>query len=228
MFAAIGDLLRAQFRFLLFRPILPDLKRHFWPYFVFILLITWVVGIGRYWDHPNAQLWQYAGLGSVVYLFVLSAILYLIVAPLRPSNWRYSTVLIFVGLTSFPALLYAFPIERFVELQLAKSVNAWFLAIVATWRVSLLVKFLLTVAKLDWFSTIVATILPLSAIVTTLAALNLEHVVFDLMAGIRPANASPYDTAYVILVSITVVAFYTFPVAAVGYVGAIIYRRRKL
>lgn len=227
MSAAIGDLLSAQFRFLLFRPILPDLKRHFWSYFVFVLLITWVVGIGRYWDHPNAQLWQYAGLGSVVYIFVLSTILYLIVAPLRPSNWRYSTVLVFVGLTSLPALLYAFPIERFVELRLAKSVNAWFLVIVAMWRVSLLVKFLLTGAKLGWFSTIVATILPLSAIVTTLAVLNLEHVVFDLMAGIRPENASPYDTAYVILVSITVLAFYTFPVAAVCYVGAIIYRRRK-
>jgi hypothetical protein len=53
---------------------------------------------------------------------VLAAILYLVVKPLRPANWTYSSVLIFVGLTALPGLLYAIPVERFVSLEYAQTV----------------------------------------------------------------------------------------------------------
>src|SRR5687768_8039418 len=72
----------------------------------FGLATTWLAGIGRYWDHPDAHLLQYAGLGSVVYVVVLSLFLWLLIWPLRPANWRYERVLTFVTLTAPPALLY--------------------------------------------------------------------------------------------------------------------------
>ena len=117
----LQKILRTQVDFLLFRPIKPDLEHHFTAYFLYIILVTLAVGVGRYWDHLDAEPWQYFGLGSVAYIFVLSAFLYLILKPLKPQNWSYRTVLIFVGFTSLPALLYATPVERFFTLSGALS-----------------------------------------------------------------------------------------------------------
>ena len=221
-----GEMLRTQFAFLAFRPIRISLRENFWRWFTFVLLVTWLAGIGRYWDHPSADYWQYAGIGSVVYIFCLSLLLYVIVWPLRPSNWTYRGVLIFVGLTSLPALLYAVPIERAVDLKTAQSINAWFLGIVAVWRVALLIRYLLTSARLHWIVVVTVSVLLLSGIVVTLTLLNLEHVVFDLMAGIREENASPNDTAYVIVLSLAFLSLWAFPVALVLYLGAIAHRMR--
>src|SRR5687768_3351015 len=57
------------------------------------LLFTWVVGMGRWWDDPGAHLLQHLGLGSVIYVFVVSLFLWLIAAPLRPENWSYQRLL---------------------------------------------------------------------------------------------------------------------------------------
>ncbi len=217
----IRNVLAAQANFLLFRPIQPDLKNRFPDYLVYILIVTWLTGIGRYWDHPAAEPWQYAGLGSIIYVFILSTFLYLVVWPLRPANWNYAGVLIFVGLTSLPGLLYAIPVERFLPLETAQMVNVWFLGIVACWRVALYVRFLVTAAQLDLFRVIVATLLPLSAIVAALAMLNLEHVVFSLMSGIREGDESVNDIAYTVVFTLSVFAFMAFPVTGIAYLVAI-------
>jgi len=220
-------MLRTQFAFLLFRPIRISLSQDFWRWFTFIFVVTWIAGIGRYWDHPSAEYWQYVGVGSIVYIFCLSLILYLIVWPLRPSNWTYRGILIFVGLTSLPALLYAIPVERWVELKTAQSINAWFLGVVAVWRVALLTRYLIASAKLHWFIVVTVSVLLLSGIVVTLTLLNLEHVVFDLMAGIREENASPNDSAYLIVLGLAFLSMWAFPVALVLYLGAVVHRQQS-
>ena len=50
---------------------------------------------------------------------------------------------------------------------------------------------------------LIVTLLPLTAIVTILTILNLEHVVYSLMAGIREQDASSADTAYSIVMDVT-------------------------
>ena len=65
-------------------------------YLSFGILFTWLCGIGRYWDNPKADLWQYWGLGSVIYIFVLAFILWLLIMPLKPNNWSYKNILLFV------------------------------------------------------------------------------------------------------------------------------------
>lgn len=166
------------------------------------LVLTWIVGIGRWWDDPGANILQHLGIGSVVYVFVLSAVLWLVIRPLRPANWSYAHVLIFVSLTSLPALLYAIPVERFTDLATARLLNVWFLAIVALWRVALLFLYLRRHARLKYIALLVASLLPLTAIVTTLTILNLERAVFDIMGGLRESG-SANDSAYQILFGLT-------------------------
>ena len=223
----VRNMLRTQFAFLGFRPIQISIQQDYWRWFTFILIVTWLVGIGRYWDHPSAEYWQYLGAGSVAYIFCLSILLYLVVWPLRPSNWLFRGVLIFVGLTSLPALLYAIPVERVVELKAAQSINAWFLGIVAVWRVALLFRYLITSAKLHWFVVTIVSVLLLSGIVVTLTLLNLEHVVFDLMAGIKDEDASPNDAAYLVVLGLAFISVWAFPIALVLYLGAVVRRQQS-
>ena len=191
-------------------------------YLAFGLFFTWLAGVGRYWDNPKAELWQLAGLGSIAYVFVLAAILWLLLAPLRPKNWSYRNVLTFVTLTAPPAVLYAIPVERFMSSAHAAQANAWFLAIVATWRVGLLGVFLRRVARLPWLQLIVATLLPLAIIVVSLAILNLEHVLFDLMAGIRDEDKTANDMAYRIVFGLAYLSFISAPILGIAYVVCVL------
>ncbi len=107
----IKTLLLNEWRFLTFRPVSSAVPAHWRALLIFGLLFTWLAGIGRYWDNPRAHVWQYLGLGSVAYVFVLALIIWLLLAPLRPKNWSYRNVLLFITLTAPPAILYAIPVR---------------------------------------------------------------------------------------------------------------------
>jgi hypothetical protein len=220
----VRKVLQGQRDLLLFRPFRPNIKEHWRAYLAWGLFVTWLAGVGRYWDHPNASGWQYAGLGSVAYVFVLSAFLWAIVAPLRPRNWSFVGVLIFVTLTSLPALLYAIPVEKFMSLAAAQTANVIFLAIVASWRVALLIVFLKRAAALTATGVTVASLLPLTIIVTALAALNLEKAVFEIMGGNMQQTQN--DAAYFILLVITVLSVVLSPVMLIIYC-VLVYRAWK-
>ena len=220
----LRKILEDQRDLLLFRPFKPDIKTHREAYLAWGVFTTWLVGVGRYWDHPSAALWQYLGLGSVAYVFILALILWAVVAPLRPSNWSYTGVLIFVMLTSLPALLYAIPVEMFLALPQAQLANVIFLAIVATWRVALLMVFLRRGAKLSPFATAVAGLLPIAMIVTALVLLNLEKAVFNIMGGNRLQTQN--DSAYAILLLISALAVVASPILLALY-GGLVYRAQR-
>ncbi|MBK6848494.1 MAG: hypothetical protein IPG96_13525 [Proteobacteria bacterium] len=98
--------------------------------------------------------------------------------PLCPADRSYRRLLAFITLVAPPAALYAIPVERFVSLGAARSINGWFLAVVAAWRVGLLF-FTWAGRRLSPLKVAVAGLLPLTAITTTLFALNLGHVTMD-------------------------------------------------
>jgi len=221
----ISEIIRQEWLLLTFRETRIDFSRHQAAFLVFALVATWLAGIGRYWDHPNAHWWQYAGLGSIAYIMILSLLLWFVVLPLRPKHWSYLTVLIFVGLTAPPAWLYAVPVERFMSLELATTINMLFLLIVAVWRVALYGVFLRRAANLSGLAWTVALFLPLALIVTALAMLNLEHAVFEIMGGLA-AEPTSSDKAYVVVIVLSVVSFVTAPVLFVGYLFAC-YRTAK-
>ena len=135
-------------------------------------------------------------------------------------------MLTFVTLTSPPAILYAIPVERFLDLQTAQAVNVQFLAFVAVWRVAMLAFYLRRLAQLPWYSLIVATLLPLAIIVTVLTALNLERAIFDIMGGLDE-NQTANDDAYQVLVSLTVASVVAVGPLLLAWAGISFARLRK-
>lgn len=213
----LAEVVTTTFRVLFFRPAVPDLRRLGGLYLAFGLFCTWLAGIGRYWDSPRADMWQQAGLGSLMYVFVMAALLWILLFPLRPANWSYQTILIFVSLTSPPALLYAIPVERFMSLGAAQTINVLFLAVVAMWRVALLWRFLRAAAGFQGLELFAACMLPLSLVVSSLTYLNLDKVVFNIMGGLAPAQASANDASFGVLVLITGVSMLALPFLVLIY-----------
>lgn len=197
------DVMLAQVRFLFFQgtpKVRPEQRRLF---FCYVLIVTWLVGMGRYWDDPDANILQHLGMGSVGYLFVMSGILWCAIRPLAQEPLPIIKVFLFVGLTSLPALLYAIPVELFMPVDTAAAVNYIFLAVVATWRVALLFFFCKRAVGLSVWGTMTAAILPLCCIMIVLASFSLEHVVFNIMSGVRVMEDYPRTTPGLIASSIT-------------------------
>ena len=209
-----------MFRLLFFRASPAELEKIGWRHFVIGLLCTWIVGMGRYWDNPRVGLLQHLGVGSVIYIFVLSPFMWLVIWPLRPRNWTYFKVLTFISLVSPPAALYAIPVENVAGLKLANTINAWLLAIVATWRVALLIFYIRRSGELRGLSTLVATCLPLTIIVVALAILNLERVVFNFMGGLHQPSAN--DTAYEVLFLLSMLSLMLFIPLLICYLWLVV------
>jgi Yip1 domain len=193
-------------------------------HFIAGLVGTWIVGIGRYWDDSGASLLQHLGLGSVIYIFVLAAFIWLILKPFKVANWDYFTVLTFISLTSFPAIFYAIPVEQFFTIQTANSMNVWFLTIVAAWRLGLLYYFLKHFTRLSAGNILTVTLMPICLIISTLTVLNLHRVVFEIMGGVR--NPTPHDSSYLILMLLTGISMILTVPLLIAY-GVGIYNSRQ-
>lgn len=212
---------RAAARLLTFRLTGEEFARFNHRHLLFGLLCTWLVGIGRWWDDAGANSLQHAGAGSVIYVFILAALLWLVVLPLKPHGWKYVHVLTFVSLTAPPALLYAIPVEKMSTLEVARMWNGWFLLVVAAWRVMLLGYYLNVHARLRPFAILVAALLPITAIVVTLTVLNLERAAFATMGGFR-GEPTAHDSAYTILTLLTVLSVLLLIPLLICYISLIV------
>ena len=188
------------------------------------LICTLLVGIGRTLHNSRVEWWQHLGLGSVAYIFVLSALLWLLLLPLRIPKLSYRHILTFVSLTSPTGLIYAVPVESLLSFDSATSARFWFLGVVATWRVALWAFYLKRFCQLPGFSVFIVCVLPLCFIVALLTYLNLDKVVFNIMGGGTPTTDSG---AYFFLFIITGLSVYAFIPLAVAYIG-VIYQRRSI
>ena len=182
----------------------------------FGLICSLIVGIGRYYDNDRVGWLQHLGIGSVVYVLLLSVFLWLLIWPLGPKDWSFIRVAAFVSLVSPPAILYAVPVQYFSSVEVANTWNAAFLGIIATWRIALLLFFLRRLARLKWSKAVVAALLPLCIIVVTVAWLNLEGVVFNLMGDVT--QQSPNDSAYFFLVGLSYLAMIMFLPLLLAYI----------
>jgi hypothetical protein len=223
---ATPTIFRTAARLLTFRLTQKEFLELGGKHLVFGLVCSWLAGMGRYWDDPGAHLLQRLGAGSVIYVFALSLFLWLLIWPLRPQNWSYRNAVTFVSLVAPPAMLYAIPVERWFTLRAATNINILFLAVVATWRVALLVFYLERYACLGPRAAGIAALLPLTVIVVTLTALNLERAVFEVMAGIgRDPTAN--DGAYAVLFLLSAFSFLAFLPLLIGYAALVIVALRK-
>ena len=221
------NLIKTIIRLLTFKLTRDEMLRFNKKLFIAGLIGTWFVGMGRYWDDKGASLLQHMGLGSVIYIFILAAFIWLIIKPFFVENWTYFTVVTFISLTSFPAILYAIPVEKFVSIGAARTLNVWFLIIVAGWRLCLLYYFLKHFTKMSVGNILTVTLMPICLIISSLTVLNLHRVVFNIMGGFREPNA--HDDAYFILMILTgISAILTIPLL-LAYIFGIYssYKKRK-
>jgi hypothetical protein len=129
-------------KFLTFRFTKEDYDRLCWQHFAVGFVLTWLVGIARNWDLPTAPWFAVLGLGSVVYIFILSFVLYLFAYPVSRNQRSYKTFLTMISMTAAPGLIYGIPVERMTSMESAMQLNGMFLGIVAIWRVALALHFL--------------------------------------------------------------------------------------
>lgn len=179
---------------------------------------TWIVGIGRTWDDPTVSLVRRTGIGSLAYVAFLACVLWAVAAPLQRTRERRLTlerVLAFVTLTAPPAALYAIPVERFTSIQSAIELNLAFLAIVAGWRVALLLWFLRRGVGLSIGATITAALLPLAAIVLALVRTGHADHVISIMGGLR--ERQPDEAVGTVLHLLSILAVVASPVLAIGW-----------
>jgi hypothetical protein len=211
--ADVLEVLKTTGRLLIFKPGVPDLRRLGPLYLAIGLIFVCLAGIARHWDDPRADLWQRLGLGSIVYAFAFAALLWLLLWPLRPRNWRYTNVLVFMTLTALPAVLYALP-GRFLPAGDIPTAQMGLVGLVSAWRVGLLWCYLRGSAGLTGAGLVIALCLPLALVITTLSVLNFGRPVFDIMGG--KMNA-PSGNAYAVLLSAEAIAIPATPVLLLLY-----------
>jgi hypothetical protein len=219
---------RTNLRFLAFRqaPIAGEDRGRF---IATALVCTWLAGLARHWDHTDPLWWQRFGLGSLAYLFAAAALVWLVGAPLYPRAWRYLDVLLFVALTSPLAWAHALPIDRWLSVEDAATTNAWILAVVATWRVALLVRHFKIVAGLPGWLAVTAALLPLAAIVAAATLWWLHHAMLD--SGTEPdgpvsvpTTTSGDDSRAGVVIVLAVASCFLAPWLAMIYAAAVVMR----
>jgi hypothetical protein len=93
-------------------------------------------------------------------------------------------------------------------------------------RVALLFFYLKRHARLPWYAGVVAVLLPVSAIVTGLTALNLERAVFNVMGGLRETGTAN-DETYAVLFMLSLFAVILLVPLVIAYVVIIAIRSSK-
>lgn len=207
---------RLWFRLLTFRARVEDYESLDKRHLIAGLIVCWLVGMGRYWDDVRATALQHSGIGSVIYVFVLAALMWVVVKPVVPDRFSYSGILTFITLTSPPAILYAIPVEKWMTLEAANITNLRFLGIVAVWRLALWMHYLRRFGQFRMWQVLCLTAVPLAAIFITLTELNLHHVVFNIMGGIREADKSSQDAAFGAL---SILGLLSVPVSFAAFFG---------
>jgi hypothetical protein len=187
-----------------------------WGDLVWGLLVTWLVGMGRYWDHPSAKTLQYLGVGSLIYVLALTTFLFLLLWPLKIERLSFFRLLTCISLCSLPAALYAIPVEQFMAMEQARAANFWFLAIVAAWRVALIFRIFARGFDMDLDKSVPVIALSMTLIVVALNILNLEQAVFDFMGGGR-RQATSSDSAYQFVIMLSWLSFLICPIALIAY-----------
>jgi hypothetical protein len=235
-----GEVAHNTGRLLVFRKTTIDQRRLGPLHLAFGLGCACLAGIARHWDNPRLGLLQHLGLDSVAYTFVFATILWLVLWPMRPKNWRFSTILIFVSLTSQVAFLYALPsivfpdtaanhvvhwdTSWFTRDEIIVPVRLWLFLIVAGWPVALLVKFLHTSAGLKRNELFVGTLVLLTLVLWVVLTLNPDRAVFFFKG--RGSAYMADDEAYEILNLILFLLIFALPFVALGYLATCVGRWR--
>jgi hypothetical protein len=211
-------------RFIWFQPLRGDMRTNAGTYLAIGLAITWIVGLGRTWDYTSAPWWFRTGLTSVVYALVLAGFIWVIGLALKPQRWRYQNVLLMVTMTALPGLIYAAPVERFMNADAARVANMIFLLIVAAWRMALYRHFLRKVAQLPPMETTVVWLLPPTIIIAVVGLFGTLNAIMRGMAGVRDPVGEAIDG---VVVWITLASWFVLPLLLIAFVYLVFKARKR-
>lgn len=216
----IKTALRSIGRILTFRATCGDIENDVWPLLLIGVLLTWAVGFGRWWDDPR-ELPYFArmGFGSVLYVFVLSGLLWVISYPLAKEKVGYADFAAFVAATSVPGFVYALPIEAISASSTASFYNIAALVFVSAYRVSLLLWFLSKILDMKHWRATVCAFLPISGITFFISLADFGDKIVNMMGGFR-GNVSQTASQAVVL-WIGYVSFCAAPILLIAYISSI-------
>ena len=129
----------------------------------------------------------------------------------------------FLGLywmTAPLAWLYAIPVERLLDAGDATRANLWLLAIVAAWRVALMVRVIAVVFRIPWFVALWPLLL-FADVVAWLLAMAAPDPLIGVMSGVRPTVSERIVSGATM--SVMVLAIFSLPLWAVGTIVAIVW-----
>lgn len=218
----LGDFLR----FALFKPLQGDPSKHWRAYLLTGVAITWIVGFGRYWDDAEAPLLLRSGVTSIFYALALSGFIWLLVLGLKPDLWSYRNVLLMVMMTALPGVIYAVPVEMFLDAESAGAINMFFLAIVAAWRMALYYTFLLRVTKLPVYPRLIAWLLPPGIIVAVLGFYGAMYAIAAGMGGVR-GEADPQLATMEALALLGMASWISLPLLIPAYIAFAVMRYKR-
>ncbi|MBS1704538.1 MAG: hypothetical protein JST40_01580 [Armatimonadetes bacterium] len=184
-------------------------------------------GIGRWWDDPRPiPIPVRLGLGSVAYIFLLTIFLALFIAPYIWAQFKLPAFLTFIAATAPPAMAYALPVERYLSPADAVQYNFYALVVVATYRVSLLIWYLLRAYRFPWWRTIIVFVVPISLILFALMATGQGRYVLEIMGGFR--DKLPREQIEQTVMGLGLLGLFVSPVVLVAYaIDLVIFLRRR-
>ena len=218
--------LKTIFRILTFRAKREELAQNPLAVLAIAIVITWLVGIGRWWDDPRElPFFVRLGAGSVIYVFAMSLLLWILANPIAKAKLPYWAFAAFVASTSLPGLVYAVPMEQWTDLETTAAYNVWALVFVSAYRISLLFWFYIRVLKLKVDQALVVTGLPISAIAIVLTSLGHGASILDIMGGFRDRMSKTDMEMAVGLIGC--VSWIIAPVCVFIYIGVFAHARKN-
>lgn len=226
----LGEYIRDQFLLLTFRMPREKLQNLTDGHLFWGALITWVVGIGRWWDFDRASTIQRLGLFSIIYIVAFAGIFCLWLYPFQRPEFKFKALLRFTSMVSLPGILYAVPVERIIDASTASAYNLYALLVVAAWRLSLLIFYMVRASELHWLKGVAAALLPLDIVVVGVSVSGYQTHLIDFMGGVRqPVTSKTGTTQFLFaLMMFGVVLF--LPLLAIYAISAVtetVQRRRK-
>ncbi|MBX3120373.1 MAG: hypothetical protein KF784_15025 [Fimbriimonadaceae bacterium] len=214
------EVLKLAVKVLSFRATKEELSKIGPAHLLLGVVMTWLVGMGRWWDDPEALPTQKSGAGSVIYIFVLGTVLWLFCRPIFRENSKWIQMVGFIGLTAPPAALYAIPVERFTDLHTAGSINYTFLGIVAIYRVALMLWYLCKIHSIGVWAAASVIGLPITAMLSILFATGLMNAIANVMSNIREIHSSEFAGFGEAIFTIGCGAIVLLPVFGFSYIKA--------
>jgi hypothetical protein len=222
---SLKEAMAQQWRYITFRPRETDFRPITWAMFFGVSLTVLLAGFCRWWDDAHAVALQKAGVGSLIYTFVLALCVYVCFAPFAERKLGFLTAWLLVAMTAPYGFIYAIPFELFLSSTGVVVANSILLTLVSISRIAALVVGLRRLTGIATKHLVVAMGLMLSAILTVMLQLKLFTAALASMGGFRELRVNGIPAEWLSWVSMGLFAIAI--VLGVAWLSFVLMRRTE-